>query len=256
MQEKSKEEMEMQEQEHGGDIYSASYRVDYSVSVNPLGTPHSVRHAVMRSAGVLERYPDVKCRDLRRKLSDLLHLPAHWITCGNGAAELIYTVALARRPKKALVICPGFSEYEKALHTAGCGEILYYLCSRENEFRVEEDVLDLITEDVDMMYLCNPGNPTGILIRPELVLRILKRCTEKEVLLAADECFLEMTAHPGEHTLLGHVADNSNLIVLRSFTKTYAMPGVRLGYLVTSNRELIEKIRSLDCVYDIARATG
>ena len=243
MQEKSKEEMEMQEQEHGGDIYSASYRVDYSVSVNPLGTPHSVRHAVMRSAGVLERYPDVKCRDLRRKLSDLLHLPAHWITCGNGAAELIYTVALARRPKKALVICPGFSEYEKALHTAGCGEILYYLCSRENEFRVEEDVLDLITEDVDMMYLCNPGNPTGILIRPELVLRILKRCTEKEVLLAADECFLEMTAHPGEHTLLGHVADNSNLIVLRSFTKTYAMPGVRLGYLVTSNRELIEKIR-------------
>lgn len=232
----------MQVQEHGGDIYSASYRIDYSVSVNPLGTPHNVRHAVMHSAGVLERYPDVKCRDLRRKLSDLLHLPAHWITCGNGAAELIYAAALAGQPKKALLISPGFLEYEKALHTAGCENISYYLCTREHEFRVGEDVLDRITEDIDMMFLCNPGNPTGIMIPPDLALRILKRCREKEVLLAVDECFLELTPYPKEHTLLGHVADSPNLLVLRSFTKTYAMPGVRLGYLVTSGKELMEKI--------------
>ena len=232
-----------QVQEHGGDIYSASYRLDYSVSVNPLGTPHGVRHAVIRSTGVLEQYPDARCRDLRSKLSDRLRLPAHWITCGNGAAELIFAAALAARPKKALLICPGFSEYEKALLVSGCEDIRFYMCTRENGFRVGEEVLDLITEEMDMMYLCNPGNPTGILVRQDLVLRILERCREKGVLLVVDECFLELTARPEEHTLLGYVANNPYLFVLRSFTKTYAMPGVRLGFGVTSDHALTDRIR-------------
>lgn len=233
----------MQIQEHGGDIYSASYRLDYSVSVNPLGTPHSVRHAVIRSTGVLEQYPDRSCRDLRRKLSDRLRLPAHWITCGNGAAELIFAAALARRPQTALLICPGFSEYEKALRASGCEDIRFYLCTRGNGFRVGEDVLEQITEEIDMMFLCNPGNPTGIMIPRDLMVRILKRCREKEVLLVLDECFLELTAQPGEHTMMGYVADNPDLLVLRSFTKTYAMPGVRLGFCVTSNKNLTDRIR-------------
>lgn len=232
----------MQVSEHGGDVYSASYRLDYSVSVNPAGTPNSVRHAVIRSTGVLEQYPDIKCRDLRRKLSVRLRLPAHWLTCGNGAAGLIFAAALARHPQHALLICPGFSEYEKALRAAGCGDIRFYLCTRENGFRVGEEILEQITEEIDMMYLCNPGNPTGILVEPELVLRILNRCREKDVLLVVDECFLELTEHPQEHTLLGHVADSPNLLVLRSFTKTYAMPGVRLGYCVTSDHLLSERI--------------
>ena len=234
----------MQISEHGGDVYSASYRLDYSVSINPLGTPHGVRHAVIRSTGVLEQYPDIKCRDLRRKLSDRLCLPAHWITCGNGAAGLIFASALARHPQHALLICPGFSEYEKALRAAGCGDIRFYRCARENGFRVREDILEQITEEIDMMYLCNPANPTGILVEPGLVLQILKRCRERDVLLVVDECFLELTAKPQEHTLLGYVADNPNLLVLRSFTKTYAMPGVRLGFCVTSGKDLS------DCIHD------
>lgn len=233
----------MQTQEHGGDIYSASYRLDYSVSVNPLGTPHSVRHAVIRSTGVLEQYPDVRCRELRRKLSERFRLPAHWITCGNGAAEMIYAASLAVRPRRALLICPGFSEYEKALRAIGCEDIRFYLCPRSEGYRVREDILDQITEDIDMMYLCNPANPTGIMIRPELMVRILERCREKKVLLVVDECFLELTMHPQEHTMMGYIADHENLLVLRSFTKTFAMPGVRLGFCVTSNRALTDRIR-------------
>lgn len=228
--------------EHGGDIYSSSYRLDYSISVNPLGTPSGVRHAVMRSIGVLEQYPDTKCRDLRRKLSDRLSIPAHWITCGNGAAELIFAAALARRAKRALIISPGFSEYERALHTAGCEEICYYDCSRENAFRIGEDILEWITDDMDMMYLCNPGNPAGSLTGRELVLRILERCSKKGVLLVADESFLELTADPQAHTLMRQAAGHPELLILRSFTKTYAMPGLRLGFLVTSGREMTDRI--------------
>ena len=233
----------MQTQEHGGDIYSASYRLDYSVSVNPLGTPHSVRHAVIRSTGVLEQYPDARCRDLRRKLSDRLHLPAHWIICGNGSAELIFAAALAAAPQAALLISPDFSEYEKALRAAGCSDIRFFQCLRRNAFRIGEDILEQITEDLDMMYLSNPANPTGMLIAQELLVRILDRCREKQVLLVVDECFLELTLHGQDHSLLGYVADNPELLVLRSFTKTYAMPGVRLGYCVTSSRALADSIR-------------
>lgn len=232
----------MHTQEHGGDIYSASYRLDYSVSVNPLGTPHSVRHAVIRSTGILEQYPDVRCRRLRRKLSEHFHLPAGWITCGNGAAELIFAAAQAVRPRSALLICPGFSEYERALRAASCEDIRFYLCPRAEGFRIGEDILDQVTEDIDMMYLCNPANPTGILTDRDLMVRILERCREKKVLLVVDECFLEMTRRPYDYTLLGHVADYPNLMVLRSFTKSYAMPGVRLGFCVTSNRRLTDRI--------------
>ena len=234
---------DMKAQDHGGDVYSASYRLDFSVSVNPLGTPHSVRHAVIRSTGSLEQYPDVQCRDLCRKLSDKLHIPAHWITCGNGAAELIFAAAHAVHPKCALLICPGFSEYEKALRSAACEDIRFYLCPRKDGFRIGEDILGQITEDIDMMYLSNPANPTGILTDPALMVRILEKCRDNHVVLVVDECFLELTARPAEHTMLGYIADSPNLLILRSFTKTFAMPGVRLGFCATSNRKLTDRIR-------------
>lgn len=233
----------MQTPEHGGDVYSTSCRLDFSVSINPLGTPHSVRSAVIRSTASLGQYPDVRCRDLRKKLSDHFRIPAHWITCSNGAAEMIFAVAQAAKPQTALLICPGFSEYEKALRVANCQDIRFYLCSRSKGFRIGEDILEQITEDIDLMYLCNPSNPTGILAEPELMVRILERCRENKVLLVVDECFLEMTADPHRHTLAGYIADNPNLVILRSFTKTYAMPGVRLGYCVTSNARLTDRIR-------------
>lgn len=233
----------MQIQEHGGDVYSASYRLDFSISVNPLGTPHSVKHAVMHSIADLGRYPDPKCRDLRRALAEKLRLSANWITCGNGAAELMFAAALAVHPREALLVCPGFSEYEKALVASGCRDIRFYLCSKANNFEIGADILEQITEDTDMMYLCNPNSPTGILTSQELMKRIMERCRENNVLLVVDECFLELTDRPHEHTMMGYVADNPHLLILRSFTKSYAMPGIRLGFCVTSNRKLMDRIR-------------
>ncbi len=233
----------MQIQEHGGDIYSASYRLDFSISVNPLGTPPSVKHAVMHSVASLGRYPDPKSRDLRRGLSEKLHMSANWITCGNGAAELMFAAALAVHPRAALLVCPGFSEYEKALVASGCRDIRFYLCSRRNGFQIKENILDQITEDIDMMYLCNPNSPTGILTNRDLIRRIMEKCREEKVLLVVDECFLELTDMARKQTIIGFVADNPNLVILRSFTKTYAMPGIRLGYCITSNQKLMDRIR-------------
>ncbi len=232
----------MQTQIHGGDIYSAQYRLDFSTNINPLGTPQSVRRAVVHSVGELGHYPDVRCRELRAALSENLRISANWIICGNGAAELIFAVAMAVHPHSALLICPGFSEYEKALRVSGCRDIRYYLCTRGQGFKVGEDILERIDRDIDMMYLCNPVNPTGVRIGQDLMVRIMEKCRENHVLLVMDESYLELSGQPEDYSLIGHVADDPYLLVIRSFTKTYAMPGIRLGYCITSNKVLRDQI--------------
>ena len=232
----------MQTQEHGGDIYSASYRLDFSTNVNPLGTPVSVQRAVITSVGQLHQYPDVKCRELKRALSDTCRLPADWFVCGSGAAELIFAVAQAVRPKSALLIIPGFTEYERALGASGCKDIRYYQCTRASGFKVGEDILDSISEDIDMMYVNNPINPTGIEIPHDLMIRIMEKCREERVVLVIDECFVNIMEHPEQATMRGYVADDPGLFIIGAFTKLFAMPGIRLGYGITSNRLLMDQI--------------
>ena len=92
----------MRQNPHGGDIYTKKCRVDFSVNVNPLGTPESVKEAVRKSAESVEQYPDALCRDLARALSEKEQLPEENILFANGAAELIFALTQALRPKKAL----------------------------------------------------------------------------------------------------------------------------------------------------------
>ena len=105
----------MRQNPHGGDIYTKKCRVDFSVNVNPLGAPESVKEAVRKSAESVEQYPDALCRDLTRALSEKEQLPEENILFANGAAELIFALTQALRPKKALIAAPGFAEYEAAL---------------------------------------------------------------------------------------------------------------------------------------------
>lgn len=105
-------------------------------------------------------YPDVRCDRLRESISDFERIEKEKILCGNGAAELFFAVVMAVRPKKAQVTAPAFSEYERALGTVGA-EVQYYRLKEEQDFRIQEDILEQITEDTDMIFLCNPNNPTG-----------------------------------------------------------------------------------------------
>lgn len=225
---------------HGGDwCENGSVRYDFSVNINPLGLPESGRKAYADSLTQLNRYPDWDCAALRRALSEKLGVDAGHIFCGNGAAELIYRLVQALRPKRALLAVPTFSEYERALRTVGC-EVTFFELRAENDFALTADFLESLTEEIDIVFLCTPNNPTGRLIDTALLARIQKRCREKNIRLVIDECFLEFTERERESTRIGRSGNET--VVLRAFTKLYAMPGLRLGYLVCEDAAVIARI--------------
>lgn len=228
---------------HGGDWagFKEEYGyipLDLSANVSPFGVPEGVKKAVCDGVEWADRYPDPLCRSLRQAIGEAHHLPMDCCLCGNGAADLIFRLAAARRPKKALVLAPTFAEYRTALETVDC-EVSSYPLKEENGFRLQKDFVDVITDELDMVFLCEPNNPTGISSDKELLLAILNRCKAKGVLLVVDECFHDFLDVPERNTLEPYVEEYSCLMILKAFTKTYGMAGIRLGYCFCSDRELL-----------------
>ena len=226
---------------HGGDVYQNDIRLDFSVNVNPLGTPPEVQRAAADAAGNLAAYPDPYCGRLRQKLSAVHDTDVRDILCGNGAAELIFQFALALRPGKVILPVPSFSEYETALDAAGCRPEFYPL-RRENGFALTEEILSAITDDTDLLMLCSPNNPTGLCIPPELLQRILFRCRETGTWLFLDECFLDLTDPDRALSLIPELREDDRVFILRAFTKLYGMAGIRLGYAVCKERGMMESM--------------
>lgn len=232
--------------DHGGDWagFERAYGVpplDFSANVSPLGVPEAVRQAVEASLAEAGRYPDPLCRTLREKLASCHGVPADWILCGSGAADLIYRLAAARRPRRALVTAPTFSEYENALALWGCSVSRLPL-SRETGFAVTEDILSAITPELDLLFLCEPNNPTGRTTDHSLLERILARCDDCGTLLAVDECFNALLDDPAAHTLLGCLPRSEHLLILRAFTKSHGLAGLRLGYALSRNTPLLSSM--------------
>lgn len=237
---------------HGGDIYSARELLgklanppailDFSANINPLGLPEAVKQAIRDSAGTFDIYPDPLCRELVSALSVHEEVPREWILCGNGAADVIYRTVYAVRPKKAMVLAPTFAEYEEALNAAG-SEAVHYELREEDGFQVGNGLPDALDDSLDMLFLCNPNNPTGQLMKKDLLFKILRRCKELGILLFMDECFNEFLEDPQEYTTKEYLKAFDNLIILKAFTKIYAMAGLRLGHCISANTGLLKRIR-------------
>lgn len=232
----------MQTQVHGGDIYSRAYRIDFSANINPFGMPESVKRAAIEGVHQAIHYPDVKCRELRKKISLKEQISEEWILCTNGAAELLFALSQTLRPKRALLTAPGFAEYEQSLKTVGC-ELFFYQCQKSKDFALDEDYLEALKKDIDIIFLCNPNNPTGLLIPEELLGRILEICREKQIFVVLDECFLEFVSEKLQNSQKKWLGKMPKLLILKAFTKMYGMPGLRLGYGMCSDGKLLEKIR-------------
>lgn len=176
------------------------------------------------------RYPDPKCRSLRAALGKHHHLEPEQIICGNGAADLIFQLVWALKPKKALVTAPTFLEYEQALKTVGC-QIEYHRLEPEQGFSLDPKAwMEQLDETYDLAFLCNPNNPTGLTIPRESMREMAAYCREKGIRLVADECFNEFLETPEEYSLIPYLPQLPNVLVLKAFTKVYAMAGLRLGY--------------------------
>lgn len=231
---------------HGGDLVGAravwqGELLDFSANLNPLGMPESVRRAAAEAVRGAGHYPDSLCRELSAAIARRDGVTPEQVLCGNGAADLIFRLAFSQRPRRALVTAPTFSEYQDAVQAAG-GEVVYHRLSPENQFDLTEDVLDDLDEGVDMAFFCTPNNPTGRIIDPTLMEGILSRCWEKKIRVVVDECFLSL-ADPGEGAgFAGKLAEFPNLMLLRAFTKSYAMPGLRLGYCLSGDETLMDQL--------------
>ena len=225
---------------HGGDIYDGEIQLDFSANTNPYGTPQGVLDAITAALPRVHQYPDPYCRELVKAVSEFEAVPKDWILCGSGAAELIYSYCEALGPGRAMELAPTFSEYSLALERVGC-QVERYPLKKENYFSLTEDFLPALERSrPDVLFLCNPNNPTGQVIGLPLLEKILDVCEEQGTCLFVDECFLDLS--DDGVSLKSHLGEHPNLFILKAFTKSYGLAGVRLGYCLCANGALLQKM--------------
>ena len=248
------------EHKHGGNIenYIRKYGrvpLDFSASINPFGCPAHIKEAMIKAVGEIDRYPDPDCLLLREKTAQ--HMQSEYgikcekemILCGNGASELIHTLLGSKQLTEVLIPVPAFSCYIKTLNALSKKTVKYEL-KAENGFRIGNDITELITEEVKLVILTEPNNPTGVLTDMRLKEDILKKCESSGSFLLIDESFIEFTEDHRRNSM-AYLLDSDRLLILRAFTKYYGMPGIRLGYIISSNTDMINKLKEAESDWNV-----
>ena len=225
---------------HGGDIYRNQVQIDFSVNGNPLGMPEKVREKLHEAVAHCTEYPDPEYAALKQAVGARLEIPEKYLLFGNGASELFMAIVHAIEPKKILIPVPSFYGYEYAAQAVE-SEIVFYPCKEEVDFALGEAFPDSLTDDIDLLFLANPNNPTGQRIDGAYLRRILEICQQKSIWVVLDECFIEFCGN--RFSMIKELDMYDRLIVVRAFTKIYAIPGVRLGYLASCNLPLLARIK-------------
>jgi threonine-phosphate decarboxylase len=226
---------------HGGNVYAIAGEkvsdirqiLDFSANINPLGLSVKVRQALERHLADVVNYPDSRADDLKKAISLRYQVATENITVGNGAVELIYVLCHMLRPRQILIPAPTFSEYERAGRAAGARIDYLYLRSDEN-FALDLAVLKEKIPQAAITFICNPNNPTGQLLPSEHLREIIATAKKHDNLVVVDESFLDFSAAADEYTCRPFLDDYDNLLILHSLTKFYAVPGLRLGFALTS----------------------
>ncbi len=225
--------------------FSQDQILDFSIDVNPLGSPDIIRAAVLDHVEDLQCYPDPDALALREAIARHHQVPLETVLPANGSAELIALATRLRQASTVLVLVPTFTEYAWAAEQAGATVVSQQL-EEPRGFQPDcstEDWTELL-RDAGLVFLCNPNNPTGVALSKDQVLRLADRCREHGCLLVVDEAYVEFTDRPQDVTVLPEAPHDDNLVVLRSLTKFFAVPGLRLGYLVAAP-PLVETLRAM-----------
>lgn len=244
--------------EHGGNIYRVAEElgipddklIDFSASINPLGISGKVKTIIKKEMRNLVHYPDPDTKMLRERLSEYHDIDHETVICGCGSTELIYLIPRALKPESVLVPAPTFSEYERAVRISNGSRVMSYELREENNFSIITDKFisaierlsfnsKLRTLNSKLVFLCNPNNPTGHLLKREEVLRIADAARDTGCMLIVDEAFIDFCP---DESVIREVRHNPYLIVLRSMTKFYALTGLRIGYGVFPGR-LLSRIK-------------
>ncbi|QWV92860.1 threonine-phosphate decarboxylase CobD [Geomonas oryzisoli] len=232
--------------EHGGNVFAVARNlglaperiIDFSASINPLGMAPGVREALTASLDRLLHYPDKGAAELKQALAAYHAVDAAQIAVANGSTELIHLLPRTFYGKKALIVAPAFAEYALALERAGW-QVEYFALSAADNFALDTEALaGRLGAGYDMLFLCNPGNPVGNLLPLRDVAGIIDLCRESGTFLVLDEAFIDFCEDESAKHL---VRENPRAVLLRSMTKFFGIPGLRLGYAIAA-AETIEQI--------------
>ncbi|HJR76152.1 MAG TPA: threonine-phosphate decarboxylase CobD [Nitrospiraceae bacterium] len=234
---------------HGGNIYRVAREqhrrpaelCDFSASINPLGPPGRVLRALRNGLWALGHYPDPDAYEVRQALGKQFGLPPDRFLIGNGSAELISLLPGSLKIRRALVVGPTFSEYESAIRRADA-VCTYSFAARREDYRppIERVMMRLEKQrDIEAVFLCNPNSPTGQVVAKRDLLLLTGVLNRYNRWLVIDEAFCEFAP---DHSLLDALSRCPRLVILRSCTKFFSIPGLRLGYLV-GHPAVLEQVR-------------
>jgi threonine-phosphate decarboxylase len=226
---------------HGG---AGGALIDFSVNVNPFGPPPAVLDAYHRAAAAIGSYPEPYAATLTSAIAESLGVAPGNVLVGNGSTQLIYLIAKVLRPAWPVAVIPGFSEIANSLMMYAPA-VWPLALRRERQFQLQmDDVEQVLADGADALFLGRPNSPTGMNLGPAQMHEVALRCEALRSWCVVDEAFIEFADDPTSAVTL--VADNDRLIVLRSMTKLYAIPGLRLGYLVAGEPIVAELARALE----------
>lgn len=218
--------------------------VSFSANVNPLGVSPLLRSTLAHHIDAITTYPDREYTTLRKCIADYVDTDYENIIMGNGSTELISLFIQIEHPKKALILGPTYSEYEREISLGG-GTCLYYPLKEEQGFLLDvPHFTSQLNESIDLLVICNPNNPTSTAITRKDMRKILDICKQNDIFVMVDETYVEFADNYEEIDSIPLTAFYNNIVILRGTSKFFAAPGLRLGYAVTGNRDLIKAINT------------
>lgn len=234
---------------HGGDLLTAAQRfdlapddfLDYSANINPLGMPESVKQMLLAAIADVTRYPDPGHRLFRQALAARLAVPEEWLLPTNGAAEAMALAILGLAPQTVGVVYPCFSEYAQLAQQFGA-QVSGCYGAEENGYKPDRDSLYRLFEESDLLFVGTPNNPTGSIYQPDELREMAEWAQQTKTWLVVDEAFLDFVAKERQYTLASELKRYPRVILMRSMTKMYAIPGLRLGYAI-AHPEVIGRMR-------------
>ncbi len=214
--------------------------IDFSVNTNPFGPPKTIRDvAIDRLLALASAYPEQDASKLAERLAEINDVKKEEIIVGNGAAELIFLLANVFQKKKVRIVEPAFSEYRDACLAHRCEVDRFVLTE---PWQIEENMIASLVQNIDLLFLCRPNNPTGVRYANETIVALIKEANRRGVYVVIDEAFYDFCKDADPlHTLL---RTYPNVIILRSLTKMYAIAGLRLGYAIATEA-IIRRLKEL-----------
>ncbi len=234
---------------HGGNIDEIEriYNIpkseikDFSGNINPLGASKAAVNTLLENAHTaITTYPDDKYLKLKKSIASYVCADEQYVMVGNGSTELISLYIKTISPKKAIIISPAYSEYEREIKNCKGEVVLFELCEQQNSFRLSFDKLfAALTPQYNLLVICNPNNPTGYTLNRNEIEIILNHCEKHGIFVLIDETYAEFSENESCITLINNY---DNLFVVRGTSKFFAVPGLRLGYGLCKNANILEQI--------------